>query len=170
MKTNVNGVIEALRDPGLKGEKGLKIKRERVEAVATRLFDFVELSKRTLGLNWNGFSPDQRKTFVQLYRSILEETYVERITAYSDDERISFVKEVPLSDTTAEVQTSVLAKGGEVAINYRLIRKDGEWRVYDVVVEGVSLIANYRSQFREILSSGSPQALLNSLEQKVAKR
>ena len=104
-----------------------------------------------------------------MYRSILEETYVERITTYSD-ERISFVKEVPLSDTTAEVQTSVLAKGGEVAINYRLIRKDGEWRVYDVVVEGVSLIANYRSQFREILSGGSPQALLNSLEQKVARK
>jgi len=147
----------------------MRAKRERIEAAAVRLFDFVELSKRTLGLNWNRFTPDQRKVFVQLYQSLLEETYVDRITSYSN-ERLNFSKEVPLSDSTAEVRTTVLAKGEEVAINYRLIRKDGEWRVYDVVVEGVSLISNYRSQFREILGNGSPQTLIDSLEKKVAKR
>jgi phospholipid transport system substrate-binding protein len=169
VKTNVGIVIDALRDPSLKGEKGLRVKRERIETAASRFFDFVELSKRTLGLNWNRFTPEQRKAFVQLYQALLEETYLQRITAYSD-EKLNFTKETPLSDTTAEVQTTVQAKGGDVAINYRLIKKDGEWRVYDVVVEGVSLISNYRSQFREILGNGSPQTLIDSLEKKVAKR
>lgn len=169
VKTNVNSVIEVLRDPGLKGEKGLKVKREKIEATASSFFDFVELSKRTLGVSWNSFTPDQRKTFVRLYQSLLEQTYVERITAYSG-ERLNFSKEIPLSDDTAEVQTSVLAKGGEVPIDYRLINKDGQWRVYDVVVEGVSLISNYRSQFREILGNGSPQTLIDSLEKKLANR
>jgi len=169
VKTNVNSVIEVLRDPGLKGEKGLKVKREKIEATASSFFDFVELSKRTLGVSWNSFTPDQRKTFVRLYQSLLEQTYVERITAYSG-ERLNFSKEMPLSDDTAEVQTSVLAKGGEVPIDYRLINKDGQWRVYDVVVEGVSLISNYRSQFREILGNGSPQTLIDSLEKKLANR
>lgn len=169
VKTNVNAVIDVLRDPTLKGEKGLRAKREKMETTASRLFDFVELSKRTLGLSWNQFNPDQRKAFVQLYRSLLEDTYVERIAAYTD-EKLTFSKELPLSDTAVEVPTTVLSKSGEVAINYRLLKKEGEWRVYDVVIEGVSLISNYRSQFREILGNGSPQSLIDALQKKVAKR
>jgi phospholipid transport system substrate-binding protein len=169
VRTNVNTVIDVLRDPALKGEKGSKAKREKMEATASGFFDFVELSKRTLGISWNQFTPDQRKQFVQLYRSILEEAYVDKIAAYTD-EKLTFSKEVPLSDTTAEVPTTVLSKKGEIAINYRLLKKDGGWRVYDVVIEGVSLISNYRSQFREILGNGSPQTLIDSLQKKEGKR
>ena len=81
VKANVNGVLDVLRDPKLQGEAGKKVKEQRIEAAADKLFDFVELSKRTLGLNWNKFSPEQRKEFVELYRTILKDAYVDKITS-----------------------------------------------------------------------------------------
>ena len=169
VKTNVNGVLDVLRDPKLKGEAGKKVKEQRVEAAAGKLFDYVELSKRTLGLNWNKFSPEQRKEFVELYRTILKNAYVDKITAYTN-EQVNFTKEVPLSETTVEVQSVVVSKGGETPINYRVMKKENNWKVYDVVIEGVSLISNYRTQFREILGNNPPEKLLETLRKKVGKK
>ena len=168
VKANVNGVLEVLRDPKLQGESGTKVKEQRIAAAAEKLFDFVELSKRTLGLNWNKFTQDQRKEFVDLFKTILKDAYVEKITAYTN-EQVNFTKEVPLSEDTVEVQSNVVAKGGEVPIYYRVIKKDSEWKVYDVVIEGVSLVSNYSTQFREILANNPPEKLLETLRKKVGK-
>ena len=168
VKTNVNGVLEVLRDPKLQGESGKKVKAQRIEAAAEKLFDFVELSKRTLGANWNKFNPEQRKEFVHLFETILKDAYVDKITGYTN-ERVNFTKEVPLSETTVEVQSGVVTKSGEVPIYYRVIKKDNEWKVYDVVIEGVSLISNYRTQFREILANNPPEKVLETLRKKVGK-
>ena len=169
VKTNVNGVLDILRDPKLKGEAGKKLKEQKVEAAADKLFDFVELSKRTLGLNWNKFSPEQRREFVELYSTILKEAYVDKITAYTD-ERINFTKEVPLSKTTVEVQSVIVSESGETPIYYRVMKKKAEWKVYDVVIEGVSLISNYRAQFKEILENNPPEKLTETLRIKVGKK
>jgi len=169
IKANANGVLDVLRDPKLKGEAGKKVKEQRVEAAADKLFDYVELSKRTLGLNWNKFSPEQRKEFVELFRTILKDAYVDKITGYTN-EQVNFTKEVPLSETTVEVQSTVVAKGVETPIFYRVIKKESEWKVYDVVIEGVSLISNYRTQFREILGNNPPEKLLESLRKKAVKK
>jgi phospholipid transport system substrate-binding protein len=169
VKTNVNSVIEAMRDPKLKGEAGKKVKEQRIVAAAEKMFDFVELSKRTLGLNWNKFTPDQRKEFVELYKTILKDAYVDKITAYTD-EKVNFTKEVPLSETTIEVQSLVATKNAQVPIYYRVIKKESDWKVYDVVIEGVSLISNYRTQFREILGNNPPETLLETLRKKVGKK
>lgn len=169
VKTNVNGVLEVLRDPKLQGESGKKVKEQRIEAAAEKLFDFVELSKRTLGVNWNKFKPEQRREFVRLFKTILKDAYVDKITTYTN-ERVDFNKEVPLSETTMEVQSDVVAKGGRVPIYYRVIKKDTEWKVYDVVIEGVSLISNYRTQFREILGNNPPETLIETLSRKAGKR
>ena len=168
VKANVNGVIEVLRDPKLQGESGTKVKEQRIATAAEKLFDFVELSKRTLGLNWNKFTQDQRKEFVELFKSILKDAYVEKITAYTN-EQINFTKEVPLSEDTVEVQSDIVAKSGQVPIYYRVIKKDSEWKVYDVVIEGVSLISNYSTQFREILANNPPEKVLETLRKKVGK-
>ena len=168
VKANVNGVLEVLRDPKLRGESGKKAKAQRVEAAAEKLFDFVELSKRTLGMNWNKFTPEQRKEFVELFKTILENAYVDKITAYTD-EQVNFTKEVPLSDTTVEVQSEVVTKSGPTPIYYRVIKKANEWKVYDMVIEGVSLISNYQTQFREILANNPPEKLLETLRTKAAK-
>jgi len=169
VKTNVNNVIDVMRDPKLKGESGKKVKEQRIVAAAEKLFDFVELSKRTLGLNWNKLTPEQRREFVELYKTILKDAYVDKITAYTD-EKVNFTKEVPLSETTIEVQSVVLTKSAQVPIYYRVIKKDNDWKVYDVVIEGVSLITNYRTQFREILGNNPPETLLDTLRKKVGKK
>ena len=168
VKSNVNGVLDVLRDPKLQGESGKKVKEQRITAAADKLFDFVELSKRTLGLNWNKFTTDQRKEFVELFKTILKDAYVDKITAYTN-EQVNFTKEVPLSEATVEVQSGVVAKGGETHIYYRVIKKDNAWKVYDVVIEGVSLISNYRTQFRGILGNNPPEQLLQTLRKKVGK-
>ncbi len=165
VKTNVDGVLQVLRDPKLQGESGRKIKEEKVEAAADQLFDFVELSKRTLGLNWNTLSLEQRKEFVQLFRSVLRDAYINKITAYRN-EQVQFTREVPLSDTTSEVQAVVITKTAKIPVNSRLIKKGDEWKVYDLVIEGVSLISNYRTQFREILANNPPEKLLETLRNK----
>jgi phospholipid transport system substrate-binding protein len=169
VKANVNSVIEVMRDPKLKGEAGKKAKEQRVVTAADKLFDFVELSKRTLGLNWNKLTPEQRKEFVELYKTILKDAYVDKITAYTD-EQVNFTKEVPLSETMIEVQSIVISKGAQVPIYYRVIKKDSEWKVYDVVIEGVSLISNYRTQFRDILGNNPPETLIETLRKKVGKK
>jgi phospholipid transport system substrate-binding protein len=132
------------------------------------MFDFTELSRRTLGNNWKKLSPEQQKEFISLYTSLLEDTYANKIMTYGD-EKITFTKEVPLTEKTVEVQSTVMRRSAEIPIYYRVILQDGAWRVYDVVVEGVSLISNYRSQFKEILANKPPESLLESLRKKVGK-
>jgi len=129
----------------------------------------VELSKRTLGLNWNKFPTEQRKEFVRLFKTILKDAYVDKIMAYTN-ERVSFIKEIPLSKTTVEVQSTVVSEGGETPIYYRVIKRGNSWKVYDVVIEGVSLVSNYRTQFREILANNPPDTLLETLRKKVGEK
>jgi phospholipid transport system substrate-binding protein len=168
VKAHVNGVIEVLSDPKLQGESGEKEKARRVEAAAEKLFDFVELSKRSLGMHWNTFTHEQRKEFVELFKAFLKDTYVHKITAYANLQ-VNFTKEVSLSDTTVEVQSDVVTESSPIPVYSRVIRRDNEWKVYDVVVEGVSLVENYRTQFREILANNPPEKLLETLRKKVAK-
>ena len=168
VKANVDKVLDVLRDPALKAQSARKAKKDRLRAISEKMFDFTELSKRTLAQNWTRFDPKQQKEFVELYTSLLEDAYANKIMAYSD-EKIVFSKEVALTEKTVEVQSIVQRKNEEIQIYYRVILKDGVWRVYDVVVEGVSLINNYRSQFREILADKTPESLLETLRKKVGR-
>jgi phospholipid transport system substrate-binding protein len=168
VKGHVDKVLDVLRDPSLKAESAKKAKKDKIRAISEKMFDFTELSKRTLAQNWNKFNPEQQKKFVELYTSLLEDTYANKIMAYTD-EKIVFNKEVALTEKTVEVQSSVLRKNGDIPLYYKVMLKDGVWRVYDVVIEGVSLINNYRSQFREILSNKPPESLLETLRKKVGK-
>lgn len=168
VKGHSDKVLDVLRDPALKPEAAKKIKKEKLRTISEQMFDFTELSRRTLAINWKRLSPDQQKEFISLYTSILEDAYSDKILAYRD-EKILFNKEVPLTAKTVEVQSTVMQKTVEVPIYYRVILKDGVWRVYDVVVEGVSLISNYRTQFKDILSNNPPESLLETLRKKVGK-
>ena len=166
VKGYVNRVLDVLRDSALRGEAGRKVKKDKIRTISEEMFDFTELSKRSLGQTWNKMTPDQQKEFINLYRLLLEETYAEKITSYTD-EKLVLGKEITLSERTVEVQTTIFTKTSEVPMNYRVIEEKGYWKVYDVVVEGVSLISNYRSQFREILANKTPEALLDVLRKKV---
>jgi len=168
VKGYADKVLDVLRDPSLKPESAKKVKKDKLRAISEKMFDFTELSKRSLGKNWSKFNPEQQKEFIELYTSLLEDAYANKIIAYTD-EKIVFSKEVTLTEKTVEVRSTVLRKNEEIPIYYRVILKDGSWRVYDVVVEGVSLINNYRSQFKEILVNKPPESLLETLRKKVGK-
>jgi phospholipid transport system substrate-binding protein len=166
VQANVNKVLDVLRDPNLKGESAKVTKKEKLAAIYEQMFDGVELSMRTLGANWNKLNPAQQKEFTQLYRQILEKAYIDKILSYTD-EKIVFPKETMLSSNQAEVQTKVITSSNEIPIFYKVILKGGTWKVYDVVVENVSLVQNYRSQFNSILAKNTPDQLLETLRKKV---
>lgn len=168
LKGHVDGVLDVLRDSSPKGETATKIKKDKIRTISDRMFDYSELSRRTLGQNWKRFRTEQQKEFIELYKSILEGAYIDRIMSYTN-EKILFNRENPLSEKTTEVQTTIVTKKADIPISYRMIRKGDEWRVYDVIIEGVSLISNYRTQFSQILGNKSPEGLLDTLRKKAGK-
>jgi phospholipid transport system substrate-binding protein len=169
VKVNVHSVLDILRNPKLKTESAKEIKKEKLRVIYEDMFDEVEFSKRTLTRNWNKFNPAQRAEFIKLFEQILEKSYADKILDYTN-EKVEFYKENMLSDTQAEVQTKIITSSKEIPIFYRMILKDGKWKVYDVVVENVSLIQNYRTQFNDILTKNTPEQLLEILRKKVSKQ
>jgi phospholipid transport system substrate-binding protein len=165
---HVNNVLDVLRNPALQGDANKDAKQKKIESIADRMFDYIALSKLTLGRSWRKFNKEQRKEFVTLYRSILEKAYMDKILSYTD-EKVLFDKEMMLSEKKAEVQTRIITKSAEIPINYRVYLKDGQWRVYDVIIEGISLIKNYRTQFREILANNPPEEVLKILREKTGE-
>jgi len=166
VKTNADKVLDVLRDPKLKAPSAKEIKKENLRVIYVNMFDEVELSRRSLGMNWNKLNADQRQEFVKLFEQVLEKAYADKILAYTN-EKIEFSRESMASGTMAEVQTKVLTTSKDIPITYRVILKNGVWKVYDVVIENVSLVQNYRTQFNDILAKNTPEQLLDILRKKV---
>jgi phospholipid transport system substrate-binding protein len=166
VQANVNSVLDVLRDPALKPASAKETKKQKLRAIYDRMFNQVELSKRALGRNWSKLSPAQQQEFVKLFQQVLEKAYIDKILAYTD-EKIAFDKETMLSETQAEVQTKAITSSKTIPISYRLILQNGTWGVYDVVIENVSLVQNYRTQFNDILAKNTPEQLLETLRKKV---
>jgi phospholipid transport system substrate-binding protein len=166
IQTQVNKVLEVLRDPALKADAAREAREKRVWALIDGVFDYTELSKRTLAQHWRAFHPDQQKEFTSLFGRLLGNVYMDRIMAYTN-EKVVFGKTTTLSDDITEVQSNVVTASKTIPISYRMISRDGGWKVFDVVVEGISLVQNYRNQFREILKNKPPEDLLKILREKV---
>ncbi len=168
VRTKVNDVLGVLRDPSLKDKSAEKIREKRVRSIIDELFDYSELSKRTLGKNWTKLNPEQQKEFSDLFSTHLGNVYIDRILAYSD-QKVVFDKEKKRKDR-ALVYTRVVTQSKDIPIDYRMFQTKGQWKVYDVVIEGVSLVKNYRSQFREMLKKEKPEYLLETLRKKVENK
>jgi phospholipid transport system substrate-binding protein len=166
VETQVSKILEKLKDPAFKQlTKDQQI--EDIRVIINSVFDYDELSKRTLGREWKKFNPGQRKEFVTLFSELLEKTYADRLLAYTS-EKIEFGNEMELKTGYVEVGSDIITTDNKkIPLNYRLYEKDGQWRVYDVIIEGISLVKNYRSQFRDILSKDSPDKLLETMRDKV---
>ena len=165
VETSVNKVTKTLGDPTFQAKpKDAKI--TEIGNIIGEVFDYTELSKRTLGREWKKMKPEQQKEFIELFKELLQGVYADRLLAYTD-EKIVFDKELELKKGRAEVQSNiVLSDGTKVPIFYRLTDKSGDWKTYDLIIEGVSLVKNYRSQFREIISKDSPEKLLEIMRNK----
>jgi phospholipid transport system substrate-binding protein len=166
VQVNVNKVLDILRDPKLKSESAKETKKQKLRSIYRGMFNEIEFSKRTLARNWSKLNAAQQQEFIQLFEQILEKTYIDKLFSYTT-EKIDFYKESINSETQAEVQTKVITSTNEIPIFYRLILKDGAWKVYDVIVENVSLVLNYRTQFNDILAKNTPEQLLEILRKKV---
>jgi len=164
VKADVEKVLAVVRDKNLSEEA----KREKLRAYYREMMDEVELARRTLGANWKKFNPEQQREFMDLYRQLLEKAYADKILSYDYNEsKLLFSREVMLSQNQAEVETKTVTPSQEIPITYRVILKDGTWKMYDVVIENVSLIQNYRSQLNSILAKNTPEQMIDILKGKV---
>ena len=164
VKTSINEVIHILEDPNLKKPGRAEERRKKLEETIGARFSYEEMSKRALAAHWTKLSDAQRKEFVDLFQRLLSNTYSGKIEGYSG-EQVSYLSE-RLQDGYAEVRTKVNSGKTEIPLDYRLLQKAGDWRVYDVVVDGVSLVANYRGQFAKIIRTGSYEDLVEKLRSK----
>jgi phospholipid transport system substrate-binding protein len=166
VETEVGKILQHLKDPAFK-ELAKEEQIEKIRYIINTVFNYTELSKRTLGRQWRNFSPEQQAEFKQLFGKLLESSYADRVLAYTS-EKIEFGKEIELRKNKVEVESAIItADNKSIPVNYRMISKEGQWQVYDVIIEGISLVQNYRSQFREILAKKSPEDLLATLREKV---
>jgi phospholipid transport system substrate-binding protein len=165
LKAQIDRVIKALEDPELKKEGRAKDRRAAVRKIANDIFDFSETARRSLGRHWQGRTPAERDEFVQLFSDLLERSYISKIETYGG-EKILYNSDSVEGDQ-AKVQTKLVAKGGsEIPIEYRMHKAGDRWLVYDVVIEGVSLVANYRTQFNKIIQTSSFKELMNKMKNK----
>jgi phospholipid transport system substrate-binding protein len=165
LKGAVDRVLKIVEDPSLKGEGRTAERRAAVRKVAQEIFDFPEMARRSLGRHWATLTEKQRTDFTALYGDLLERSYASRIEHYGG-ERISYANE-RIDGDTAPVATRIITKSGtEVPVDYRLSRKGDRWLVYDVNIEGVSLVSNYRTQFNRIMQTSGYDDLIQRLKSK----
>ncbi len=165
VKGTVDEVIRILSDPALKAPSQKQHRRELVKRAVARHFDYEEMAKRSLGHPWRGLSRAQQAEFVRLFGELLEASYSDKIERYTD-EKVTYLGE-NLDDDYAEVRTVIVRRNDRIPMDYRLHQASSGWMVYDVSIEGVSLVSNYRSQFRRIIQESSYAELVRRLRAKV---
>jgi phospholipid transport system substrate-binding protein len=156
-------VIKALEDPALKGDGKTAARRDALRSITDSVFDWEEMARRALGPHWQARSEPERTEFVALFRDLIEYSYASKIETYSG-ERVAFAGDVVEGDL-ATVRTRLATRQGkEVPVDYRMSRRDSRWRIYDISVEGVSMVANYRTQFNQIIRTSSYEELVRKLK------
>ena len=164
MKGTINEVIRILSDPEMKKPERAKERRKLLEKVVGDRFNYEEMSKRSLAAQWQKINDKQRAEFVDLFRQLLTNSYADKVEGYAG-EQIHYINE-RLEGDYAEVRTKAISGKAEIPLDYRLLKRDGDWRVYDVVVDGVSLVSNYRGQFAKIIRTSGYDDLVKQLREK----
>jgi phospholipid transport system substrate-binding protein len=161
VRSTINEVMRILKDENLKKPNRAEERRKLLEKAIGQRFSYEEMSKRALGAQWNKLSPEERKEFVGLFQQLLAGSYAGKIEGYSG-EQVTYVNERQ-QEGYAEVRTKVVTGKTEIPLDYRLLKTSDDWHVYDVVVDGVSLVSNYRGQFAKILRTSSYADLVERL-------
>ena len=165
LKGAIDRVVSTLDSPAMKGEGKAADRRAAVRLIANEIFDFGEIARRSLGRYWQPLSEAQRAEFVGLFGDLLERSYISKIELYGG-EKIVYSGE-RMDGDLAIVSTKIITKNGtEVPIDYRLFRRGDRWMVYDVNIEGISLVSNYRTQFNKIIQSNGYNTLVDRMKAK----
>jgi phospholipid transport system substrate-binding protein len=165
LKSQIDRVLKVLDDPDLKKENRARDRRASVRQIANDIFDFSETAKRSLARHWQSRTPAEREEFVQLFGDLLERSYISKIELYGG-EKIGYIGE-SMDGDLATVRTRIVTRHGtEIPIDYKMHTLGSRWLVYDVSIEGVSLIANYRTQFNKIIQTQSYAELVKRMKTK----
>jgi phospholipid transport system substrate-binding protein len=170
LAASVNQALEILQDSELAVPEKKETRRQMLRDILYPQFNFDRMAKGSVGRKWRKFSVDQKERFTVLFKKLLENTYMRMIERYQGEE-VTFVKEVEQSKVVIRVDSIIVSKGQQYDMSYRLGKYGEKWQVFDVIIEGVSVIANYRAQFRQLLRKKKPdvEAMLAKLEKKIAK-
>jgi phospholipid transport system substrate-binding protein len=158
---SVDTILTLLRDNTLEKED----RRARIRANVKARFDFEAMSQRTLATNWKKATEQERQQFIDLFSQLIENTYIGKIEAYTN-EKVEYPGE-KVKGNKAIVETLIIAASADIPVDYRLYKKDDAWLVYDVIIEGVSLVSNYRSSYQEIVMKEGFGGLLAKMQEKV---
>lgn len=159
--------LEIIKSSLFDGGPSLQQRRDEILKIVEEYFDFQEMSKRALGRPWKEISAEEQQEFVRLFKQLLFNTYVSRIEATAKPTTSTRYHGETLDDRFALVKTQIIGVNQpDIQIDYRLLLSGTEWKVYDVVIEGISLVGNYRQQFASILNSESFESLLKRLKEK----
>lgn len=170
VRLTIDKALVVLKDPALQGDVHKAERRRRIRAAVVGLIDFQEMTRRSLGLHWRRRTAGERVEFVNLFSDLLENSYISKIEQQTDEKVVYLGEKTNRKKTRALVKTKVLtAQGTETPIYYRMMKKKGRWVVYDIVIEGVSLVSNYRTQFGRIIKRSSYEDLVVALTKKVEK-
>ncbi len=166
----IEQAIRILKDPKYNDLVMKDQQRMEVMSVIKKIFSFNEISKRALGRNWRKFNLQQRQVFEKTFADFLGYTYFKKIRDSYQGENVIFLSQEKISDIKALVKTKIPRKNNEIPLDYRMLRKKGKWQVYDVIIEGVSLVKNYRTQFKKILGKESPDQLIDRMRKKIVEQ
>jgi phospholipid transport system substrate-binding protein len=170
IKTAVEEIVDLLKDPIYDPPEKKEEQREKIWEIVNSTFDFQTIARGTLRRHdWDSFSAEQKKEFTELFTTLLGNTYLEKIQSDYQDEQVVFTEQEMLSDTTAIVRTKIIRESLEIPVDYRLILRGGTWLIYNVNVENISLVTNYRDQFSQMLMRNSPEQLIEKLRERVNK-
>ncbi|MBI2471068.1 MAG: ABC transporter substrate-binding protein [Planctomycetes bacterium] len=160
--------LAVLKDPSLKGEDKVQERRQKLWKEISPIFNFEEMSKRALGQYWKSRTPEEKKEFVELFTIIMKDAYIGKTDTYSGEKIVCIGERQDKNYAT--VQTKLITnKNTEVSVDYNMHNNPGEWKIYDVIIEGVSLVNNYRSQFNNILIKSSYKELVQKIKEKKGK-
>jgi phospholipid transport system substrate-binding protein len=166
LKSATDRVLKLLQDPELKKPEKTEERRKRIRGVADDMFDWQETGKRALARHWQPLTPQQRNEFSALFADLLERSYIGKIEAYSG-EKILYGGETLDGGGQAIVKTKLVTKSNtEIPIDYQMSKEGDRWRAYDVLIEGISLVANYRTQFNKIIAQSGYDELIKKLKSK----
>ncbi len=167
MKTIDKG-LTVLKDPSLQGKEMADKRKQKLWKELSPMFNFEEMSKRVLGKYWRKRSPEEKKEFVGIFTETLKDTYIGETDSYSG-EKVIYLREKQ-DNKYSKVQTKFITKTRkEASVDFRLLNNGGKWKIYDVIIEGVSLVNNYRSQFSNILIRSSHEELVQKIRLKQSK-
>jgi phospholipid transport system substrate-binding protein len=162
----VEAVLGILQDPQYRPASEKERQKEKLWEIVRKVFDFEAITERAVGRNWKAFTPAQKQSFTDVFSQLLGNNYLTKIQGGFNNERVEFLSQELLSDAKARVKTKIVREVDAIPVDYSMKPDGGTWRIYDVNIEGVSLVQNYRSQFDQILSKDSPDVLIERIRAK----